>query len=211
MFGQRLDRCPARLSLVHMVPRVAALRGVDHTSTRPGFKARVEGRRRTGSAAGGAIADRREVAPVGLDVDQRRARDAFEAAHDQSVALAPDEAHRRQADRVRPDRRAQRKRAAGAVPVVGVLQDQVAPRQVQPVEDVEARIGLDPLQRAVPWRIDDDDAVRPVRVSRWPMKASVASAGSGASVTSSCARIARGSVTGQAAPRPGLPDLRRYP
>src|SRR5271154_571037 len=83
--------------------------------------------------------ERREQAAVGLEVDQRRHIQAIEAPHLEDRPFARYERGERRPDRVRPDRRAQRKRAPRR-PIVGrALAHEVATRLVQPIED------LDPL------------------------------------------------------------------
>ena len=82
------------------------------------------------SLKGDALRHRCEVAPVGLDVDQRRSGDAFKAAHDEAIALASDQVDGGQADRIWPDRGAQAECPTRALAMVGVLQDKVAARQV---------------------------------------------------------------------------------
>ena len=92
----------------------------------------------------------RELAAVGLDVEQRCLVEAIEAAHQDDVAFDLDELDDRGADRIGPHRRAQRERAAGFLVVLRALQHQVAARLVQPVDHFETFVEIDALDRGHP-------------------------------------------------------------
>src|SRR4249919_2857148 len=64
---------------------------------------------------------RREFAAVGLEIDQRRLIEAIEAPHQNGRTLDPDQLDDRGANRIRPNWRAQRKRAAGQSIFLGAL------------------------------------------------------------------------------------------
>ncbi len=106
--------------------------------------------------------DGREQAAVGLDVDQRRAVEAIEALDEKPRAIDLFQDDDRGADRVRPHRRAQRKRAMGLAVRGRALQHEVAAGAVEPVEDLQPLEALDAAQRRHPGLEHLDDADRPV-------------------------------------------------
>src|SRR5262245_30042470 len=71
---------------------------------------------------------------IGLDVDERRAIDAVDLAHDERGCLDPDQLNGSERDRIGPHRRAQGKRPAGVVQVRGHLLYEIAPYSVHPIE-----------------------------------------------------------------------------
>src|SRR5829696_7544484 len=81
--------------------------------------------------------ERGEGAAVGLQVEERRAVEAVEAAHQDGRALHADEPHQRGADRVRAHGRAQREGAARRAVALRALPDEVAAGLVQPVEHLQ--------------------------------------------------------------------------
>jgi len=70
--------------------------------------------------------ERGELAAVGLDVEQRRAVEAVEPAHQYHIALDALQFHDRGPDRIGPHGRTQRKRAARRLVVLRTLQHKVA-------------------------------------------------------------------------------------
>ena len=93
-----------------------------------------------------------------LEVNQRGAVEAAEAPHEDRPSAA-DEAH---ADRVRPDRRAQREGAAGDGAVARVLRWEITAGVVEPVkDDLDPLVGLDTVERGVPGLRDLDMAFGP--------------------------------------------------
>src|ERR1700722_18625389 len=97
-----------------------------------------------------------------LQVDERRAVKTIEAADLQGGFVDPDQLDNRRGDRVRPYRRAQRECAGGFL-AVGSLRGEVAPRQVHPVEHLNALVASEPGQRLAPALVDGDRADRAVR------------------------------------------------
>ena len=94
-------------------------------------------------------------------MDERRAVEAVEPPDQQRRSFALDERRERRADRVRPHRRAQRKRAAGQAIIGRALAHEIAAQLVQPIEDLDPLIGLDP--RALDPGLGDFEAAdRPV-------------------------------------------------
>src|SRR5262249_5797094 len=90
---------------------------------------------------------RRELAAVGLDVEQWRLVEAIEPAHQHGVALDADEFDDRGRDRVRPHRRAQGEGATRVPVVLRALQHEVAARPMQPVDHLKIGIEIDALDR----------------------------------------------------------------
>ena len=107
--------------------------------------------------------DRREQAPVRLEVKERGAVDAVQPLHQHRGRLDHDQPGERSADRVGPHRRAQAEGAADGTVVGRALQEQVAAGEVQPVEHLDPLECLQPLQRRDPGREQLDPAHRPVR------------------------------------------------
>src|SRR5262245_27553845 len=104
--------------------------------------------------AGLGRCERLEQAAVGLEIDQRRAVEAVQAAHQQHRPLDLDELHDRRADRIGPHRRAQRENATGIAVAARTLQHKIAPRLVQPVEHFQALELADAVEALVP-RLED--------------------------------------------------------
>src|SRR5437868_14055835 len=88
----------------------------------------------------------RELAAIGLKVDQRRLVQTIETAHEHRVALYTDQLHDRGADRVRPLWRPQRKCPTRRSVVLRALQHQIAARPMQPVDHFEIAVEIYPLQ-----------------------------------------------------------------
>jgi hypothetical protein len=80
--------------------------------------------------------ERREQAAVGLEVNKRRPIKAIEASDQERRPLAFDQTDQRCPDRVRADRRAQRKCPARLTIVGRTLAHEITPRLVQPIEDL---------------------------------------------------------------------------
>ena len=106
--------------------------------------------------------ERRELATVGLEIDERRLIQAVETSDEQARPFALDERRERRADRVRANGRAQRKRAARLTVIARALAHEIAARFMQPVEDLDPLERLDPVQRRDPWLENLDAADRPV-------------------------------------------------
>src|SRR5215510_4312871 len=106
--------------------------------------------------------DRREQRAVGLEIDERRAVEAVEPAHQEAVGFHFHQAGDAAADRVGTHRRAQAEGAARRPVVRRALPHQVAPRQVHPIEDLDALIVVDAVESRDPRREDLDAAGRPV-------------------------------------------------
>ena len=105
---------------------------------------------------------RRELAAVGLEVDERRLIEAVETPDQKRRPLALDQDGQRRPDRVRPNRRAQRKRAARLTVIGRALAHEIAAQFMQPIEDLDPLERLDPIQRRDPGLEDLDAADRPV-------------------------------------------------
>src|SRR3954452_4588443 len=82
----------------------------------------------------------RELAAIGLEVDQRRLVQTIETAHEDRVALYTDKLDDRGADWVRPLRRPQRKGATRRSVVLRALQAQIAARPMQPIDHFEIAV-----------------------------------------------------------------------
>src|SRR5262245_11383140 len=89
--------------------------------------------------------ERRELAAVGLDIQQWRAVEAIEPTHQNGVALDANQLDDRGCDRIGPHRRAQREGATGLLVVLRALQHQVAARLMQPVDHFEIFVEIDAL------------------------------------------------------------------
>lgn len=101
-------------------------------------------------------------AAVGFEVDQGRAVDTIEPLHMQHATLDPQQSHDRGADRVWPCRRAQRKGADRPPIAARALAGQVAAALVQPIQNLDRAIGIEPVQRILPDRIKLDPAFRSI-------------------------------------------------
>lgn len=106
--------------------------------------------------------ERRELAAVGLEIDERRAVEAIEAPDHERRAFALDERHERRPDRVRPNRGAQRKRPARLSVIGWALAQEVAARFMQPIERLDPLASLDPIEGCDPGLENLDAADRPV-------------------------------------------------
>jgi hypothetical protein len=110
------------------------LRFAESTIVRPCAPLCAHTGRASNPAPNSASAERREQSAVGLEVDQRRAVEAIEAAHQQHRSLDLHQLDDRSADGIGTHRRAQREDAAGVAVAFRGLQGEIAPRLVQPVE-----------------------------------------------------------------------------
>jgi molybdopterin-binding protein len=106
--------------------------------------------------------DGREERPVRFQVEERRAVEAIQAAHQHRAALDRFQLDDGRADRIGPYRRAQRKRAMRLAVAGRALQEQITPRLVQPIEHLQALESCDALQGRHPGIKDFDAAQRPV-------------------------------------------------
>lgn len=106
--------------------------------------------------------DRRELAAVRLQIDQRRAIETVEAAHQNDVAFDADEFCDRRAERIGAHRGSQGKRAMGVGVAGGTLQDQIAARLMQPVDHFDLRKLVESLERGHPRFENLDPAHWPV-------------------------------------------------
>jgi len=102
--------------------------------------------------------ERREQAAVGFQVDERRPVEAVEALDQERRPPPLDQTDQRRADRVRTDRRAQRKCPARLTIIGRTLAHEVPARLVQPVENLDPLERLDPVQRGDPGFGDFDAA-----------------------------------------------------
>ncbi len=90
--------------------------------------------------AGLGSSERGEQCAVRLDVEERRAVEAIEAADIDCAALDAFELHDRSADRVGADGRANGENAARRAVAFRALQDEVSPRMIKPIEDFQPRV-----------------------------------------------------------------------
>ncbi len=107
---------------------------------------------------------RGERAAVWFQVEQWGAAQAVEAADGDDIGLDADEADHRGGDGVGADRGAEGKCAAGGAVVFRALQREVPAGAVQPVDDLNVRVGFQALQSWHP-RVENfdpaDGAVQP--------------------------------------------------
>src|SRR5262245_53943872 len=106
--------------------------------------------------------DRREQTPIGLEIDERRAVEAIQPAHQQGASLHLHQIDDAAADRIGPGRRAQAERSACRSVIGRALPDQIAARQVQPIENFEALVLRDAVERGNPRRENLDATGRPI-------------------------------------------------
>ena len=104
----------------------------------------------------------RERAAVRFDVEKRRAVEAIEPPDEKRGAIAALKPDPRRADRIRPDGRAEAEGAGGPPVRFGALAEEIAAALVEPVEDLDDLIGLDPVERLIPGRVQFDAADRAV-------------------------------------------------
>src|SRR5882672_12105442 len=105
---------------------------------------------------------RLEQSAVGLEIDERRAVEAIEPAHEQNRSLDPHELHDRRADGIGTDRRTQREYAACRAIVFWALARQIASRFVEPVEHLQTLECFDAAEPELPRRAELKAARRPV-------------------------------------------------
>ena len=106
--------------------------------------------------------ERRKIATVGLEIDQRGFVEAIKPAHQHARSFDADEFDDRGADRIGSDRRAQRKCAARLAVFLRALQHDVARRAMQPVDHFQMRVEIDAHERRHPRLKNLDPADRAI-------------------------------------------------
>src|SRR5260221_11622163 len=112
--------------------------------------------------AGLTRSERCKGTAVGLEVDQWRAVEAVETAHEHARALDADQRHKLRPDRVRAHWRAEAESAARDAVVPRTLPDEMAAREMQPIEDLDALVLGDAVKRRDPGLENFDSTGRAV-------------------------------------------------
>src|SRR5690606_34187527 len=92
----------------------------------------------------------------GLDIDERRSVQAVDGIDAQTTGscIHINNGDGSKTDRIRPDRRAQRKHAGRSLPMAWCLYDKVPPCGVQPVEQHDTHAGYETRETGPPWRVE---------------------------------------------------------